>query len=84
MDNRLEKVTYDELICVEAMTNYCILHTTAKKMIVYLTLKSLLHSLPPDRFIQVHKSYLINLGHIRSIRGNSIDLGGTEVIISQH
>jgi DNA-binding LytR/AlgR family response regulator len=83
-DNRMEKVGYDELVYVEAMANYIILHTATRKLIVYLTMKGILEKLPADRFLKVHKSYIVNLARIRSIQGNAIDLGMGEVTISQN
>jgi DNA-binding LytR/AlgR family response regulator len=82
-DGRIEKVLYDELIYVEAMLNYVILHTDAKKMIVYLTIKSIADQLPPDRFLKIHKSTIVNTGKIKSIEGNELDMGRTKVLISQ-
>ena len=82
-DGRIEKVFYDELLYVEAMLNYVILHTTTRKMIVYLTIKSILEQLPADMFLKIHKSYIVNLAKIRSIDGNEIDLGGANITISQ-
>jgi DNA-binding LytR/AlgR family response regulator len=66
------------------MLNYVVLHTTARKMIVYLTIKSILEQLPADMFIKIHKSYIVNLSKIKSIDGNEIDLGGTKITISQN
>ena len=83
-DNRLEKILYDELIYIEARLNYIILHTQTRQLMVYLTLKSIFAQLPADRFLKVHKSFVINTRHIRSIQGNTIDLGTAEVIISQN
>lgn len=83
-DNRLEKVMYDELVYVEALMNYIILHTATRKLIVYLTMKGLFEQLPPEQFIKVHKSYIVNKDMIRSIRGNVLNLGVTEVTVSQH
>lgn len=83
-DDGLEKVAYDELICIEAMVNYIILHTASRKLIVYLTLKSMLAQLPSHRFIQVHKSFAVNKDSITGIRGNTIRLGSMSIPISQH
>ena len=80
----LEKIGYSELVYVEAMTNYVVLHAGGRKLIAYLTLKGLLAQLPPERFTQVHKSFVVNREMISSIRGNTLQLGTTTVPVSQH
>jgi DNA-binding LytR/AlgR family response regulator len=81
-DGRIEKVLYDELVYVEALLNYVVLHTTGGKMIVYHTIKGILEQLPSDTFLKVHKSTIINMKKIKSIEGNTVDLGIAKVIIS--
>ena len=80
----LEKVVYSELLYVEAMMNYIVLHTTSRKLIVYLTLKGLLAQLPASDFVQVHKSFIVNREMVSSIRGNVLQLGAATVPVSQH
>ncbi len=82
-DGRIEKVLYDDLVYVEAMLNYVILHTPAGKKIVYLTMKSILEQLPATLFLKVHKSYIVNLTKVKSIEGNSIRFEQGSVAISQ-
>src|SRR5262245_9067314 len=69
-DGRIEKVFYDELIYIEAMQNYVMLHTENKKMLVYLTIKGVEEQLPPNLFLKIHKSTIINVTKIKSIQGN--------------
>ena len=83
-EGRIEKVFYDDLIHVEALLNYIVLHTSNGKMIVYHTIKGILEQLPADIFLKVHKSSIINLTKIRSITGNEIDLGTARVTISHN
>ena len=83
-DGKIEKIFYDELLYVEALLNYVILHTEKKKMIVYLTVKGIAEQLPPGKFLKVHKSYIVNTGKIKSIEGNEINLGTAKVVISQN
>ncbi|HTI09007.1 MAG TPA: LytTR family DNA-binding domain-containing protein [Puia sp.] len=83
-NGKIEKVFYDDLIHIEAMLNYVVLHTTEAKMIVYHTIKGILEQLPADIFLKVHKSSIINVTKVRSIEGNEIDLGRTKVIISNN
>ena len=83
-DGSLEKVLYEELEYVEALTNYIVLHTTTRQLIVYLTLKGVLSHLPAERFVKVHKSFIVNKDRIRSIRGNVLLLSVGEIPVSQH
>jgi len=83
-DNQIEKVFYDDLVYAEAMLNYVILHTTTRKMIVYITLKSLGEQLPANLFIKVHKSFIVHRSKIKSIEGNMINIGNTKITISQN
>ncbi|MGZ3763821.1 MAG: LytR/AlgR family response regulator transcription factor [Mucilaginibacter sp.] len=80
-EGKIEKVVYDELVYVEAMTNYITLYTTNGKLIVYLTIKGILDQLPADKFLQVHKSHIVNVNNIKSIEGNMLHLGATKITI---
>src|SRR5581483_6349217 len=82
-DRKLERVILDELVYVQAMAIYVKLHTTKGKLIVYLTIKGILESLPSEKFIQVHKSFIINVNMINSINGNTIQIGREQVPIGQ-
>lgn len=82
-NNQIEKVYYDDLVYAEAMLNYVMLYTPAKKMMVYVTIKSLEEQLPANIFIKVHKSFIVNMNKIRSIEGNILDMGTGKITISQ-
>ena len=69
---RFEKIIYDELLYVEAMENYVIFHTTEGKFISYLTFKAVESYLPADKFLKVHKSYIVSISKIESLSGDDI------------
>lgn len=73
-DQRLEKVKFDDILLVEALQNYVIIHTTTEKLIAHLTLKTLKDNLPEKNFIQPHRSFLVALDKIKAIEGNQIML----------
>jgi DNA-binding LytR/AlgR family response regulator len=83
-DNQIEKIFYADLIYAEAMLNYVMLYTHSKKMMVYITIKSLEEQLPANIFIKVHKSFIVNINKIKSIEGNILDMGNAKIAISQN
>jgi Response regulator of the LytR/AlgR family len=83
-DGRMEKVFYKDVYYIESMMNYVILHMEARKMIVYLTLKSILAQLPASFFLKVHKSFIVNVTKITTIEGNIIKMGSRQIPISQN
>jgi DNA-binding LytR/AlgR family response regulator len=83
-DNQIEKVFYADLFYAESMMNYVLLYTSTRKMIVYITLKSLEEQLPESLFIKIHKSFIVNRNKIKSIEGNMINMGTEKITISQN
>jgi DNA-binding LytR/AlgR family response regulator len=82
-DNRLVKITFQDITYAEALQNYVVIHTTTGKFMTYLTFKAVEDYLPPDRFIRVHKSYIVAAERIESIEGNDIRIGQAHIPISR-
>jgi DNA-binding LytR/AlgR family response regulator len=82
-EQQIEKVFYDDLMYAEAMMNYVMLYTQAKKMMVYITIKGLEEQLPSETFIKVHKSFIVNKGRVKSIEGNILNIGNAKIAVSQ-
>ena len=83
-DNKLVKILYDDVLFAEALQNYVTIHTKDKKYITYLTFKSVEDYLPADKFIRVHKSYIIAAGKVDSIEGSDIRIGQHHIPISRN
>jgi DNA-binding LytR/AlgR family response regulator len=83
-DHKFEKVNYRDVLYIEAMQNYCIIHTIERKMITYITLSSLENQLPADRFLKVHKSYLVSIEKINSLNGQEIIIGRSRIPVSRN
>jgi DNA-binding LytR/AlgR family response regulator len=82
-DHKFEKVNYGEVLYVEAMQNYCIIHTPDRKMIAYITMTSIEEQLPADRFLKVHKSFIVSLDKVKSLDGGEIVIGTARIPISR-
>ena len=75
MKGKIAKIEYKDVVYIQALKNYVIIHTFSGKFITYLTMKEMEESLPPSVFMRVHKSFIVNLTKVLSIDGNAIQLG---------
>lgn len=70
----LNKVHIREILWIEALGDYVTIHTAEKNYTLHLTLKALERRLPPDKFIRVHRSFIIQLEHINTIDDSVISI----------
>jgi DNA-binding LytR/AlgR family response regulator len=83
-DNKLVKIAFNEILFVEALQNYVIIHTSERKYITYLTFKSVEEYLPANDFIKTHKSYIVAASRIESIEGNNIRVKQHHIPVSRN
>lgn len=80
----LVKLKLQDIIYLEADANYTQVYAKDKKFVIRSTLKDLEGKLDPNRFVRIHKSYLINLSEIDSIQAESVYISGKEIPISRN
>ncbi len=83
-NQKIEKIMMDDVLYVEGMSNYIVVHTIQKKYIAYLTFKGIEQQLPQHLFIRTHKSYLVSIHAIQSIDTNEIRLENTTLPLSKN
>jgi DNA-binding LytR/AlgR family response regulator len=83
-DAKLVRINYADVLFVEALQNYVVIHTHEKKYITYLTFRSVEEYLPPSLFIRTHKSYIVGASKVDSIEGNDIRIGAHHIPISRN
>jgi DNA-binding LytR/AlgR family response regulator len=80
-NSKFFRVNFSEIMYVEGMKDYLKIHTPDYTLVTHQTMNELERLLPARLFIRVHRSYLVATGHIRSIYGNSIELGKVTIPI---
>ena len=68
----LMKLKYADILWVEAMENYVVIHTFDEKYTVHFTMRALEEKLPSKQFLRVHRSFIVNVDSISSIEENII------------
>jgi DNA-binding LytR/AlgR family response regulator len=74
------RISFNDVLYIESIKDYVNIRTEAEEYIVLDTLKSMENQLP-ERFVRVHKSFIINLNKIKSIGAKKIMLSELEVPI---
>ncbi|RYU93830.1 LytR/AlgR family response regulator transcription factor [Emticicia agri] len=82
-ESKYEKILIDEILFVQALQNYVIIFTTRGKYMTLLPLKTVEEYLDPNRFLRVHKSYLVAIAKIGSIENNDITIQSHLIPISR-
>jgi DNA-binding LytR/AlgR family response regulator len=82
-EKRIEKVELNDILYAEVLGNYVTICTERKKIIAYLTMKSLESQLSPVDFIKIHQSFLVNRSKIESVEGNELKIGTKSLPISR-
>jgi two-component system LytT family response regulator len=74
VDKKMMKINIEEILFVEGMKEYIKIVTPDKTYITHKSLTSLSEELPADKFLRIHKSYVIALNKVKSIEGNRIQI----------
>jgi DNA-binding LytR/AlgR family response regulator len=80
----LVKITIKDISHVESMKDYVkiFLTTAVKPILTKSTLKGIEEKLPSKNFMRVHKSFIVNIDKIESIRSQNITIGTHHVPVS--
>ena len=79
------KLNIDDIIWIESLGDYVKvnLKSTKKPIVVRTSLKALETELPPNKFIRIHKSYLIAIAEITAVRKNSVFIKEMEFSVGE-
>jgi len=79
----LVKIVFSEIRLIEGLKDYLKIHLgESKPLVIRMSMKSIEEKLPPGKFFRIHKSYIIAISQITTIRRNSVFLGELELPLS--
>jgi two-component system, LytTR family, response regulator len=85
VDYSLVKVSFDDIIWVEGSGDYVKIHlkSSPKPMLVRMSTRAMEMELPADRFIRIHKSYILSIDSITAVRKNSVFIKDLELPVGE-
>jgi len=82
----LVRIDMNDIAYVEGLKDYVKIYLLSgtRPVITRMSMKSLEEKLPADRFVRVHKSFIVSLNKITSIRKGRISMLKAQIPISEH
>jgi len=82
-DHKIYRLKLDEILYIEGLKEYVSYYTSDQRIIALESLKKLEETLPSDKFMRIHKSYIIPLDKVTSVVGNQVEIGNKLIPIGR-
>lgn len=81
---KIRRINFNDILYIEGLKDYIKVFTTSedKPVLSLNSIKSLEQKLPEDRFMRVHRSFIVNLDRIETIERSRIIFGKTYIPVS--
>ncbi len=80
---RIKKIILADILYIEGMKDYLRIVTKTEKVMTLQSFSKLIPALPSDRFVRVHKSYVVSLDAMDSVERSKIKIGDQLIPISE-
>ncbi len=69
---KMVKIIITDIYYIEADRNYCRIFSKEREYLLVTTLKDMEDKLPPEHFVRIHRSYIVNISHIDEVAGSHV------------
>lgn len=73
------KINLSDILYIEGMDSYVKIYAGGKPVLSLMSMKACLDLLPQEEFIRVHRSFIIPISKVQSIRNKQIKIGDKEI-----
>lgn len=79
------KIRISDIICIEALKNHSVIHTSENDYEILTNLKAIQKQLPEEKFFRCHKAYVVSFLHLESHNNTDICFDdGSKAYISRN
>jgi DNA-binding LytR/AlgR family response regulator len=72
VETKMVRVELDDILYIEGLKNYVSIFTKTQRIITLQVMKQLEEILPPNRFVRLHKSFIVAIDKINSIERQEV------------
>ncbi len=74
-EHKIHRLRYEDIHYIQSMREYVAFYTPNGRILSLNSLKSLEEELPSDKFVRIHKSYMVAISRIEALEGNQVVIG---------
>ena len=79
-DFSLVKIAIEDILYIEALDDYLKIYIQDQKTLVArMTMKGMMEKLPKDKFIRVHRSFIVSMSRMQAVRSKSVLIDRIEI-----
>lgn len=84
-DSKFVKLNYDQIQYIEAFADYVKIYISDDKRVITLqTMKNMEATLPSDKFIRVHRSFIVSISKVSALSGTEVTVGNRQIPIGKN
>ncbi|MBI1305775.1 MAG: response regulator [Bacteroidetes bacterium] len=83
-NQKLIKVSYDDIKYVEAFADYVKIFIPEKRIVTLQTMKNMEKKLPAEKFCRIHRSFIVGLKHVQSYNSSEVEIDGNKLPIGKN
>lgn len=78
------KLQFDDVVYIQGLKDYAIVFTHSGKILLKGSIKAMLDIFPNNRFVRVHKSFIVSIQKITRLESNQVLLNSQQIPIGRH
>ena len=84
-DYSMVKVMFADIMWVEGLRDYLKIHLVppAKPLLARMSMKAIENELTAEKFLRIHKSFIVSTNHITAVKKSSVFVGDMELPVGE-
>jgi len=82
-DKKVIKILLLDILFIESLKDYVQIHTIKKSIVTKNQIGVLAEKLPADKFVRIHKSYIVSISRIEAFTSSTIEIKNKELPIGR-
>lgn len=83
-DKKHYKVNLTDILYFESLGDYVIAYTTSQKIVTKERISHLSESLEPEKFIQIHRSFIVSIEKIETVGPGFVEINGKKLSVGRN